>query len=105
MKGPNSRVCKNRFSCKKHCTDAGPSRVCREQFSIPQATPAYDDIVRQLPSEFVGPASSSETPFPASFPHPWQHSLRQHADQEGDKLSPGLLGCWRIVTVQSGGTL
>lgn len=32
--------------------------TCREQFSIPQATPAYEEIVRQLPSEFVGPASS-----------------------------------------------
>ena len=30
----------------------------REQFSIPQATPAYEEMVQQLPSEFVGPASS-----------------------------------------------
>ena len=33
----------------------------REQFSIPQATPAYEEMVQQLPSEFVGPASSKLT--------------------------------------------
>ncbi len=38
----------------------------REQFSIPQATPAYAEIVRQLPSEFVGPASSEPFPLPKS---------------------------------------
>ena len=35
--------------------------VRREQFSIPQATPAYEEMVQQLPSEFVGPASSKLT--------------------------------------------
>ena len=35
--------------------------VRREQFSIPQATPAYEEMVQQLPTEFVGPASSKLT--------------------------------------------
>ena len=38
--------------------------VRREQFSIPQATPAYEEMVQQLPSEFVGPASSKLTALP-----------------------------------------
>lgn len=38
----------------------------REQFSIPQATPAYEDIVRQLPAEFVGPAPSKAFPLDRS---------------------------------------
>ena len=67
MKGPNSRVCRNLSLRKLRCAVTVPSCVCREQFTIPQATPAFDDIVRQLPSEFVGPASS-KTPLSAYFP-------------------------------------
>ncbi len=63
----------------------------REQFSIPQATPAYADIVRQLPSEFVGPASSE--PFPIA-PVGWMSSNTsvQPCSSHTNSLCPALNG-------------
>jgi len=55
-------MCNDEWQLISGCLLIGTGIVCRDQFSIPQATPAYEEIVRQLPSEFVGPASSETLP-------------------------------------------